>query len=191
MVKRFLSLSIVAAFTLALAAAAIVSERASAQCTNAFGASVPCSGDKQKRPTPTASKVPTATAISGGAAAAPAADCTPSASGGGTLCSTLPLTGVGQAPNLGVRPPNPNLPFPGSLLSGTGAWGAILLIILILVILLAIAIPTFLGARDSANAHSTRNDGLLIKPGNAVTPKRRPMDELSADDFIDTGKPGD
>ena len=59
MKSRIASLTLLAAMTLALALAVLVSERAEAQCTNAFGAAIPCPNtDKQKRPTPTDTRVP-------------------------------------------------------------------------------------------------------------------------------------
>ncbi len=111
MKRRIMSLSLLAALTLALSLAAVVSEHASAQCSNAFGASVPCPGtDKQKKPTPTDTRVPRSTST-------PVAACvnsTPDAAQLQTLCAgLLPAGGAGGTSQ---QPPSPyaNTPVGGN-----------------------------------------------------------------------------
>ncbi len=173
---RTTALAILVALAIAAGAATITAQRVTAQCS----AGVPCGGSgggRQKRPTPTPI-APTATPLGAAMPASviqPAADCTPDPSNPNAVCQAAP--GGGSDPTgsyLAQRPPNPNIPAPGPL-SGW-RWGEILVIVLIIAILLAIAIPTFLGARDSANA---RANG-----------KPRPIDELSTEDFFDKDKFG-
>ncbi len=155
MKTRTTSLLIIAASTAAFAAAALVSEQAYAQC--GLPGTPPCTGggDRQRKPTPTPSPVPpTATSttaqlalVIGGTPA-----CTPDPADPTAVCLIPPHAGANPSSSgasLAQRPPNPNVPSPfGSILKGNG----LILVLLIIAILLAIAIPTFLGARDSANA---------------------------------------
>ncbi len=110
MKRRIISLSLLAAVTLALSLAAVVSERASAQCSSALAGGIPCAnggggGDKQKKPTPTDTNVPRPTST-------PAAACvasTPDAAQLQTLCAgLLPAGGAGaQSTGVGSGQPDP------------------------------------------------------------------------------------
>ncbi len=171
MKKRLAALTVVAAVVVSLAAAASVNQPAAAQCSNAFGAPVPCGngggggGERQKRPTKTVSPSPQPGLTPVAAALAPqAAACTPDPADPTALCTTPPDGSSNPAvPDvIGQRPPSPNFPAPAALI--LGRWGQLVVILFIIAILLAIAIPTFLGARNSANARTSRQHDYSTAP---------------------------
>jgi len=181
------------ALTLALAMAAVTSQEAAAQCSDSFGQAVPCpKPEKQKRPTPTASPTPSAMdeAAQPALVIQPAPACTPDPSNA-AACSIA--AGGASASSLGVRPPSPNVQPPGPSLLGGSRLGTILIIVLIIAILLAIAIPTFLGARNTANVRSNQTNAEAIPalgPVDGVPASgKKDIGTLSADDFVDRKPP--
>ncbi len=155
---RSLALVTLTGLVVALAATAFLSQQASAQC--AVGASTSCGsgGDKQKvvRATPTINPALLSPLVNSPALVKP----TPTGPPGNPTCAQDPTGALGTCPapgaapsNVGItRPPNPNVDPIQSLLVGGRGW--LLIVLLIIVVFLAIAIPTFLGARNSVNARS-------------------------------------
>lgn len=104
---RILSGSIMAAIVLAMAAAAMVNQRASAACTNVDGLPVPCPPGADKTRKPTATPLPTPVPPTATAAA-----CSPTAAQLAALCpgwpgSTGGLTSSDAPPGPQSMPPGP------------------------------------------------------------------------------------
>lgn len=158
MKKRILSISLLGAITLALVSAAMVSQRAAAQCGGLGAVPIPCgNGEKQKRPTPTDTRVPSPTPPPSATAVSQAVPvCTPDTANLVQLCSTL---GGGSQGSLGQRPPSPNGPasaptgFLPYLLGGLGG--------LLIGLLLPAVRNLFPGWKDPGPPGRTASDGNL------------------------------